>query len=617
MAEGSSRRVPPEIENNNNNNTTRSISFTSDDDDGAIPSTNKDHHHHHGGGGSIESFSTPDLHDTGMKLERAREAYAGYSDVVDRPPKMEVWMWYLYELCSYFIHSCLLPIVFPLMISQIHRLPAEPDRGWLTSPLGLSCRPEESQLYEALVNKNVEFGTSKISALEWTSFSWGMGLGLAGPILWTISTSLDYGNFQPIIAGTAIATGFFFCLPTGFFNVTWIFPPFIIAIVAASTIAAATHTRHHAMMVRGFTGPNLHRSRFTLRRWVSSWLSLYAAAGGALGSAVMTAFTYYMLRKDEKELSLWVVTIFSGLKWAAGISHVFFIKPGSGDIVARPSPATHSLSIFNYPHASGTLILAFLSSFTTMCIFASGYLYFAGFLCIRPPLILCSWLIYFIFPLISLPAIQLVQYLIRADAVKMHMLGFIMALITSGFGFYFRARIWGTGVVLAFAAVQGTSAGLMHAFQRVLLSDCSPPGKEGVFAAWFEWWRAAGAFAGFTVAAALPGEISTSLAVTFLTSVAGIVVLVYGHISDTGGAAAAGHVAGSGRVRGDVEEQNDPDGGISSPPRPPRLALENNGNGNNNHHNSGRSLALMKEDEDQDHELSFQHDHHDDDISLA
>ncbi|CAI0419403.1 unnamed protein product [Linum tenue] len=581
---------------------------------------NKDHHR------SIKSsISTPDLHDTGLKLERAREAYAGYnSDVMEKPSKVEVWIWYLYEVCSYFIHSCLLPIVFPLMISQIHRLPAEPARGWLTSPIALSCRPQQSQLYEALVNKNVEFGTARISALQWTSFSWGVGLGLAGPILWLISTSLDYGNFQPIIAGTAIATGFFFCLPTGFFNVTWIFPPFIIAIVAASTIAAATHTRHHGMMVRGFTGPNLHKSRFALRRWLSSWLSLYAAAAGALGSAAITAFTYYMLRKKEKELSLWIVTIFSGLTWAAGISHVAFIKPGSGDVATRPSPAKHSLSIFTYPHAFTTLILTFLSSFTTMCIFASGYLYFAGFLCLRPPVILYSWLIYFVFPLISLPAVHLVQHALRADAAKMHALGFVMALITSGFGFYFRSGIWAAGVILAFSAVQGTSAGVMHAFQRVLLSDCSPPGKEGVFGAWFEWWRAAGAFAGFTVAATSPGEISISLAVTFLTSVAGIVVLVYGHISDTGGAAAAGHVVAgegkSGRVY-DEEQQDDPDGGISSPPSPrARLALEDDvhhGNGKN-YSNNVRSLAVMKEDEDHDDELSFQHDHdHEDVISLS
>ncbi|CAN1174921.1 hypothetical protein LINPERPRIM_LOCUS10215 [Linum perenne] len=573
MAEGSSH----EIESNRG-----SISFTSADG-------NRDYLR-------TPAAAAPDVHDTALKLQRAREAYAGYSDVMEKPSTVEVWIWYLYELCSYFIHSSLLPIVFPLMISQINGLPAEPDGGWITSRRNVTCRPDEIKLYEALVYKSIDFGPNKISALEWTSFSWGLGLGLSGPILWFISASLDYGSFQTLIAGTAIATGFFFCLPTGFFNVTWIFPPFIIAIVAASTIAAVTHTRQHALMVRGFAGPNLNKPRFALRRWISGWLSLYAAAAGGLGSAVMTAFTFYMLRKSEKVLSLWIVTIFSGLKWATGISHVFFIKAGSGG--DKPTNTAHAISILAFPHAIGTLILAFLSAFTTMCIFASSFLYFAGFLCLQPATILYSWLVYFLFPLISLPAIHVFQYLIRADSAKMHMLGFILALMTSGFGFYFRVRIWQKGVVLAFAAVQGTSAGLLHAFQRVLLTDCSPPGKEGVFAAWFEWCRAAGAFAGFTVAAALPGDISTSLAVTFLTSVAGMVVLVYGHISDSGGATAAGHFGG-----GEDSSGRYPDADVSlSPPR--RLGLESNPHGNN----GGNNLALMK-----NNDRSFQED----DISLA
>ncbi|CAN0910182.1 hypothetical protein LINGRAHAP2_LOCUS26150 [Linum grandiflorum] len=581
MAEGTH-----EIESNGG-----SISFTSADG-------NRDHLR------TATTAAPPDVHDTASKLQRAMEDYAGGDDVMvmEKPSSVEVWIWYLYELCSYFLHSALLPIVFPLMISQIHGPPAEPDGGWTVSRRNVTCRSDEIKLYEALVYKSIDFGTSKISALQWTSFSWGLGLGLAGPILWIISASLDHGSLQTLIAGTAIATGFFFCLPTGFFNVTWIFPPFIIAIVAASTIAAVTHTRQHALMVRGFAGPNLNKPRFALRRWISGWLSLYAAAAGGLGSAVMIAFTYYMLRNSEKVLSLWIVTIFSGLKWATGISHVFFIKTGTiddGGSTDPPSNTAHSVSIFAYPHAIGTLILTFLSSFTTMCIFGSAFLYFAGYICLNPPTILYSWLVYFIFPLISLPAIHLLQYVIRADSAKMHMLGFILSLMTSGFGFYYRAGIWQKGVVLAFAAVQGTSAGLLHAFQRVLLTDCSPPGKEGVFAAWFEWCRTAGTFVGFTVAAALPGEISTSLAVTFLTSVAGMVVLVYGHISDSGGATAAGHLAGGDDSSGRVDDSRYRDGDVSlTPPR--RLALENTG---------GNSLAVMK-----DRNPSF---HHEDDISLA
>ncbi|KAJ9135009.1 hypothetical protein P3X46_032233 [Hevea brasiliensis] len=491
----------------------------------------------------VQDMATPDVPNTAMKIERAREIYeSAYTDIVVKPTNEEVWIWYLYELCSYFINNTLVPVLFPLIISQILKLPPEPARGWDLSRKGLSCSQKETKLYEALTHRSISVNNSKFSPLEWTCFSWGIGLLLAAPIVASISTHLDHGRSQILITGAAIAIGAFFCLPSGFFNVTWIFPPYIAAIVAASIVATASHTRQLGLMVRGFTGPALQKNQFPIRRAVSSWLSLYATAAGGIGSAIISTFIYHMLKHGEKFISLWVVSIFSGLKWLAGLSHVYFIKPGAAKTLSVSSIA-HFLSIFKYPHALGTLVVAFLSSFTTMCIFTGAVLYLIGELCFKPVFILSCWLTYFIFPVVSLPLMHPIQLAIKANAVRMHLLGFYLSIVTAAFGFYFRSKIWHKGHVLVLVGLQSTSVGLLHAFGRVLLIDCSPSGKEGAFSAWFSWCKALGTCAGFAVASAIPGNVSTSFGIAFLTAISGVILLNYGNISDFRGAIAAGHMS--------------------------------------------------------------------------
>ncbi|EEF42568.1 uncharacterized protein LOC8283020 [Ricinus communis] len=500
-------------------------------------------HHENGKDHNIHHAATPDVPNTAMKLERVEQVYESDNrDIAGKPTKGEVWVWYLYELCSYFIHNTLVPVLFPLIISQALKLPPEPVRGWGWSRKGFSCGQKETKLYEALTHQSISINSSKFSPLQWTSFSWGIGLILVAPIIGSISPHLDYGRKQVLITGATIAIGAFFCLPTGFFNVTWIFPPYIAAIVAASIVATASHTRQLALMVKGFTGPNLQHSQFQTRRGVSSWLSLYATAAGGVGSAIISSFIYHMLKHGEQFVSLWVVSIFSGLKWLLGVSHVFFVKPGSSFNTFNISTTAHFLSIFKYPHALGTLVLAFLSSFTTMCIFTGAVLYLIGDLCFKPLFILYIWLTYFIFPIISMPLIHPLQQVIKASAAKMHLLGFYLSIATAAVGFYYRGNVWHRGHVVVLAALQGTSVGLLHAFGRVLLIDCSPHGREGAFSAWFSWWRALGSCVGFAIASAIPGNVSTSFGISFGAAIFGTLLLSFGNISDFRGAMAAGLV---------------------------------------------------------------------------
>ncbi|KAJ4829436.1 hypothetical protein Tsubulata_006631 [Turnera subulata] len=472
--------------------------------------------------------------------------------LLGRPSNREVWLWYLYDLCSYFIHTTLVPVLFPLIISQILKLPADSSTNKLINSKGILCGGKQMNLYEALTKRFISVNSSTYSALEWTSLSWGLGLILAAPALVFVSSPLDHGRQPLLIAATAIATGAFFCLPTGFFKVTWIFPPYIALIVAASTVAAASHTRQLGLMVKGFTGPYLQKSNFQLRRGVCSWLSLYATAAGCLGSAIMSAFTYHMLRhKDGRFVSLWVVSIFSGLKWLVGISHVIAIKPGAAPASPPTTPVPHFFSIFKYPHALGAVTAAFISSFTTTCIFISTVLYLLGELCFSPVTILYFWLLYYLLPLFSLPLMQTLQQVIKGNGVKMYLLGFLLSLGTTGVGFYFKGKHWGRSQVLAFAAIQSTSAGVLHAFGRVLVVDCCPQGREGVFSGWYSWGRGVGTCIGFAVASSIPGNISTSYGVAFWTAMAGALLLIYANISDFGGAMAAKHV-----FTGDHDEEH-------------------------------------------------------------
>ncbi|KDP28044.1 hypothetical protein JCGZ_19742 [Jatropha curcas] len=488
-------------------------------------------------------MATPDVNNTATKIERAEEIYSSaYTDTLAKPSNREVGFWYLYELCSYFIHNTLVPVLFPLIISQILKLPPEPAGGWTSTHYGSSCTKKEIQLYETLTHRSITLSNSKFSPLEWTSFSWGIGLFLAAPIVGSISTHLDHGHNQLLITAAAIAIGAFFCLPAGFFKVTWIFPPYIAAIVAASIVATASHTRHLGLMIRGFTGPALQTTQFPERSGVSSWLSLYATAAGGIGSAIISTFIYHMLSHGEQFISLWIVSIFSGLIWLAGLPHVLSIEPAPPSANSISS-ISHFLSIFKYPHAIGSLVLAFLSSFTTMSIFTSAVLYLIGELCFKPSFILYCWLAYFLFPIVSLPLMHPLQQISKANAVKMHLIGFYLSIVTAAVGFYFRGKIWHKGLVLVLAGIQGTSVGVSHAFGRVLLIDCSPQGKEGSFCGWLSWSRALGTCVGYAVASAIPGNVGTCFGIAFFTAIFGALFLNHGNISDLGGAVAAGLVS--------------------------------------------------------------------------
>lgn len=90
----------------------------------------------------VTDLETPDVHSVSMKLERAKEVYREYGGIQDKPTKGEVTVWCFYGLCSYFLHTVLIPILFPLIISQIFKAP-EPLQGWEKSFEGLSCTKKE------------------------------------------------------------------------------------------------------------------------------------------------------------------------------------------------------------------------------------------------------------------------------------------------------------------------------------------------------------------------------------------------------------------------------------------------------------------------------------------
>ncbi|PON41819.1 Major facilitator superfamily domain containing protein [Parasponia andersonii] len=494
--------------------------------------------------GDHHVVGTPDVHEAGIKIQRAKSAYEAYAGHEEKPTKVEVFGWCFYGLCSYFIHTVLIPIVFPLIISQI----ASPMPDDITqrnikvmNGKGYICTHKEMLLYNRLTNRTITVHNAKYTPLEWTSISWAVGLALAAPLLGLVSTPLDRGPHQSVIALVATVVGATFCLPAGFFRTVWIFPPYIAAIVAASTIPAAYHTRHLGMMIRGFTSPNLRRSQFPLRRAAGGWLSLAAAATGSLGSAVISSFAFHMLREKEEFVSLWIVSIFSGIKWLLGSLH--FVTSNRISLAVTPaSRSNHAFSILKFPHAVGSLASAFLSSVSTMSVFTGAVLYLVGDLCFRPNSLLYFWLSYFLFPLFSLPILHPIQHLLRANAVKMQILGFFLTAATSGVGFAYRFRDWKAHQALVFAAVQGTSNGLLHAFSRVLLMDCAPRGKEGAFSTWFVWIKFLGSLVGFAIASAHPRNVAVSFGLGFCTAIAAVVVLIFGNVSDLGGALAAGHV---------------------------------------------------------------------------
>lgn len=379
--------------------------------------------------------------------------------------------------------------------------------------------------------------------------SWAAGTILAIPVLVPSAWSLDHGRSPPTVLAAATIVGGLFCLLTGFFKTRWVFPLYVAAIAAADAVAGAAHARHLGVMVRSLTELLPRRRRhFPSGRDVTGGLSLHATAAGCVGAAVIAVFTYHMLRRSDHHTSLWVVSIFSGLLWFAGVAHAFTTDQPGAAPGRRPDHGklAHVIAIFQYPHAAGNLLGIFLSSFSSMCIFTAGVLYVFGELCMKPITLLYLWMTYFIFPVISLPALHLLQLVLRADAVRMQLLGFFMSAATAGTGFYYRGRHWHRVHVLLVALLQSTAAGSLHAFGRALASDCAPAGREGAFSVWNSWVRTAGSCAGFAVAAAYPGDVGRTFGMSFSAVAVGICVLIFGSISHKGGVKAAGNVEDEG-----------------------------------------------------------------------
>lgn len=88
-------------------------------------------------------MATPDVHGVAIKIQRAREVYGRFEG---KPTNVEVLLWYFYGLCSYFVHTVLIPIVFPLIISQTVSDPPQPKQGWFLSHKDLNCSKNQMQM---------------------------------------------------------------------------------------------------------------------------------------------------------------------------------------------------------------------------------------------------------------------------------------------------------------------------------------------------------------------------------------------------------------------------------------------------------------------------------------
>lgn len=81
---------------------------------------------------------------------RSREEYGAYQVVQDKPARLEVIGSYLYEFCSYFIQTLLIPVVFPLIISQLQHLSSDTApafASWRSNHPQLTCSDKEIGLY--------------------------------------------------------------------------------------------------------------------------------------------------------------------------------------------------------------------------------------------------------------------------------------------------------------------------------------------------------------------------------------------------------------------------------------------------------------------------------------
>lgn len=84
----------------------------------------------------------------GLKIYPPKESSYddGYEGIGEKPSRFEVWGWYLYEFCSYFVQTVIIPVLFPLIISQLQQLHIDPVHEWHINHPGMTCGEKQIQL---------------------------------------------------------------------------------------------------------------------------------------------------------------------------------------------------------------------------------------------------------------------------------------------------------------------------------------------------------------------------------------------------------------------------------------------------------------------------------------
>ncbi|KAK6137233.1 hypothetical protein DH2020_029022 [Rehmannia glutinosa] len=401
-------------------------------------------------------------------------------------------VWYLYGLCSYFVHTVLIPIVFPLIISQTVPYPPEPHQGWLRSHKDLKCKQNEMQLTHSFSTyPRHSFDPPRLRPLP------------------TAHSRCSHGHRSPL-------------LPAG-----RLFPKIVdLSAIYRRHCSGKHHSRRGPCPPPRPNDPRIHRLDNSqtpiLKQAIFRKLAITLLNSSRLLRSCNHGFFHISYVQPFGPFHRYVGRF--DIQWpemGRGMVHIFSTNRATASFTDSESnsfPITHVISIFRYPHAAGSLAGVFLSEhFVSISDILHGPFAFSS-------------------------AAHPLQQVMKLDAEKMQLLGFILSTFTSGFGFYYHGTIWNKNHMLLFAAIQGTATGLLHAFGRVLWLDCSPAGKEGAFSVWFSWARALGACAGFALATAIPGNVGRAFGVSFCAGIVGMVVLIFGNISSLRGAKAAGHV---------------------------------------------------------------------------
>nr|CAD1831007.1 unnamed protein product [Ananas comosus var. bracteatus] len=441
--------------------------------------------------------------------------------------------WYAYAVCSFFVLAVLVPVLFPLIIAQIASSSDSPSTTATTTMRGVSCSAKEMALYQRLVKHSIDVGGSRFSALHWTAISWAAGVIAVAPLLPQVAHQLDRGHHQSLLLIAAITFGAFFCLLTGFFKTAWLFPFYIIFIVSAITVSDSAHSRYLALMLRGLTASSSGRHLSLRRRAAGGQLSLYSTAAGSLGAAVIAAFVYHMLRRSDQLTGLWVVSIFSGLIWFIAICHgLFSNRPASSissspPVVAAVAGAQHVRQGIARPSrvqlpARGRQPRRRLP----LVVLDDVHLHRRHSVHHRRPMHQARHDPILLDHLLCVPG-PVAPRNPRPAAAPPHGRGADAAPGVPPLRVRLRRGVLLQGPEVAGGARHPRRARpehrgrALHAFGRVLLLDCAPPGKEGAFAAWLAWARAAGAGVGFAVGSASPGRIGAAFGVAFLASLLG------------------------------------------------------------------------------------------------